>query len=83
MKNLRYCRKIDLATSHLNLRKLTAKALFKSFIIFHEELVTVERNLVELLLNRLIYVGLAILNENKLLICEVHISFRLHQAKIS
>ena len=83
MKNLRYCRKIDLATSQLNLRKLTAKALFKSFIIFHEELVTVERNLVELLLNRLIYVGLAILNENKLLMCEVHISFRLHQAKIS
>ena len=73
MKNLRYCRKIDLATSDLNLRKLTAKALFKSFTIFHEELVTVERNLVELLLNRLIYVGLAKLDENKCLMYDVHI----------
>ena len=52
MENLRNQSKINLVTSDLKLRKLTTKPSIKNFTIFHKKLLVVERNFVELLLNR-------------------------------
>lgn len=62
MENLRNRSKINLVTSDLKLKKLTTKPSIKNFTIFHEKLIVVERNFVELLLNRPISVGFAISN---------------------
>lgn len=77
MENLRNRSKINLVTSDLKLKKLTTKPSIKNFTIFHEKLIVVERNFVELLLNRPISVGFAISN------AYVWVSLQLHQVKVS
>lgn len=67
MKNLRNQRKCELVKSGVKFRKLVTKTSFKSFTIFHEEVVAVLRNRVELFLNRTIYVEFAILDVSKTL----------------
>ena len=70
MKNLRNQRKCELVKSGVKFRKLVPKTSFKSFTIFHEEVVAVLRNRVELFLNRTIYVEFAILDVSKTLMYE-------------
>ena len=55
--------------------KLAAQPSFKSFKIFHENLVAVEQKKVELVLNRPIYVGFAILDLSKTLMYDFHYNY--------
>ena len=57
------------------MKKLAAQPSFKSFKIFHENLVAVERKKVELVLNRPIYVGFAILDLSKTLMYDFHYNY--------
>ena len=66
---------VDLVTSEEKLKKLAAQPSFKHFKIFHETLVVVERAKVDLILNRLIYVGFAILDLLKTLIYDFHYNY--------
>ena len=63
---------MDLVTSEEKLKKLAAQLFFK---IFHENLVAVERAKVELMLNRPIYVGFAILDLSKTLMYDLHYNY--------
>ena len=75
MENLRNRRKIDLVTSETKLKKLAAKPSFKCFTIFHENLVSVERKQVELVLNRPIFVGFAVLDLSKEFMYRFHYGY--------
>ena len=75
MENLRNRRNIDLVTSEEAMKKLVKQPSFKRFTIFHEGLVAVERIKVELLLNRPIYVGFAVLDLRKTLMYDFHYNF--------
>ena len=55
MQNLRNRRPVDLVTSEEKLKKLIGQPSSKQFIIFNENLVTVERAKVELTFNQPIY----------------------------
>ena len=55
MQNLWNKRPVDLVTSEEKLKKLTGQPSSKQFIIFNENLATVERAKVELTFNRQIY----------------------------
>jgi hypothetical protein len=72
MENLRKRRKVDLITSEEQLRKRVSQPAFKNFIIFHEDLVAVERVQTNLCLNRPIYIGFAVLDLSKHLMYEFH-----------
>ena len=56
MENLRNRRKIDLVTSEFKFKRFAAQPTFKSYTVFHEDLVAVERIKSELVLNRPIYI---------------------------
>ena len=75
MQNLRNRRTVELVTSEEKLKKLAAQPSFKQFKIFHENLVAVERAKVELMLNRPIYVGFAILDLSKTLMYDFHYNY--------
>ena len=75
MQNLSNRHTVDLVTSEEKLKTLTAQPSFKQLKIFHENLVTVERAKVELMLNRPIYVGFAILDLSKTLIYDFHYNY--------
>ena len=75
MESLRNRPMVDLLTSEEKLEKLAAQPSFKHFKIFHETLVAVERAKVDLMLNRLIYVGFAILDLLKTLIYDFHYNY--------
>ena len=66
MENLRNRRKVYLVTSEEKLKKLAAQPSFKQFKV------AVKRAKVELTLNGPIYVGFAILDLSKTLMCDFH-----------
>ena len=66
---------MDLVTSEEKLKKLAAQPSFKQFRIFHENLVAVEQEKVELMLNRPISVGFTILDLSKTLIYDFHYNY--------
>ena len=72
MENLRNRRKINLVTTKERLKKIAVKPSFKSFTIFHKDLVAVERTITELTLNRPIYVGFSVLDISKILMYDWH-----------
>ena len=57
MENLRNRRNVTLVNCRQKLMRLAVQLSFKNFTIFHEDLIVVERVKVEILLNRLIFVG--------------------------
>ena len=57
MENLRNRRNVTLVNCRQKLMRLVVQPSFKNFTIFHEDLIVVERVKVEILLNRLIFVG--------------------------
>ena len=75
MENLRNRRTVDFVTSEEKLKKLAAQPSFKQFIIFHENLVAVEQDKVELTLNWWIFVGFAILDLSKTLMYDFHYNY--------
>ena len=75
MENLRNRRKIDFATDDFKIQKLVAQPTFKSFTIFHDNLVAVERLKSELTLNRPIYTGFCILDLSKILMYDFHYNY--------
>ena len=75
MENLRNRRTVDIVTSEEKPKKLAAQPSFKQFKIFYGNLVVVERAKVELMLNRPIYVGFAILDLCKTLMYDFHYSY--------
>ena len=72
MENLRLRRKIDFVTKPDSLKKLAAQATFKSASIIKEDLVSVERIVDELTLNRPVYSGFCILDISKTLMYDFH-----------
>ena len=75
MENLWNRRTLDLVTSEEKLEKLAAQPSFNQFKIFRENLVAVEQAKVELTLNQPAYVGLAILDLSKTLMCDFHYNY--------
>ena len=75
MENLRNRRKIDITGGDVSFRKMVAQSTFKSFTIFHEHLVAVERLQSELTLNRPIYTGLCVLDLSKILMYNFHYNY--------
>ena len=53
---IRDSRKIDLVTSEFKFKRFAAQPTFKSYTVYHEDLVAVERIKSELVLNRPIYI---------------------------
>ena len=66
---------MELVTAEENLKKFAAQPSFKQFKVYNENLVAVERAKVELMLNRPIYVGFAILNLSKTLMYDCHYNY--------
>jgi len=75
MENLRNRRTVDLVMTEHKMKKLAAQPSFKSFKIFNEHLVAVERKKVELVLNRPIYVGFCVLDLSKTLMYDFHYDY--------
>ena len=75
MENLRNRRKVDFVSREESFRKIVAQPTFKSFTIFHDHLVAVERLKSELVLNRPIYVGLCVLDISKVLMYDFHYNY--------
>jgi hypothetical protein len=75
MENLRNRRKVDLIAREDSFKKIAAQPTFKSYTIFHEHLVAVERAKTELVLNRPIYVGLCVLDLSKVLMYNFHYDY--------
>ena len=75
MENLRTRRTVELLKWEEKLKKLTNQPSFKQFKIFPENLVPVERAKVELTLNRPIYMGFAILDLSKRLMCDFYYKY--------
>lgn len=75
MENLRNRRKVDLVSQEEPFRKIAAQPTFKSYTIFHEHLVAVERAKSELVLNRPIYTGLCVLDLSKVLMYNFHYGY--------
>ena len=67
LQNVRTQRDIKLVTDEKYFKKQVAKPNFKSAKIFDENLVSVELGKLEVVLNRPIYVGFAILDLSKVL----------------
>lgn len=72
MENLRNRRSIDIAVDEKKLKKLAAQPSFKSFTIFNETMVAVERYQANIVLNRPIYVGFTCLDVSKILMYQWH-----------
>lgn len=72
MENLRNRRKVDLVNKEWRLKKIVAQPTFKSFTIFHQNLLAVERTVSELTLNRPIYIGFCVLDLSKTLMYNWH-----------
>ena len=75
MENLRNRRKVDLINQEEPFRKFAAQPTFKSYTIFHEHLVAVERMKSELILDRPIYTGLCVLDLSKVLMYKFHYGY--------
>ena len=71
MENLRN-RYITLTNDPRKLMQVTAQPTFKTFKIFHENLVAVERGKVDLCLNRPVVAGFSILDISKPLMYDFH-----------
>ena len=72
MENLRNRRSVEVITSTLKLKTIAAQTSFKQFHIFQKDLVAVERSIVELVLNRPIYVDFCVLDISKILMYNHH-----------
>ena len=72
MEQVRNHRHVTLVHNEEKLRKYTCKPSFDHFQIFNEHLVGVENKKVNLLLNKPVYVGQAILDLSKTLMYEFH-----------
>ena len=57
MENLRNRRNVTIVNCRRKLMRLEVQPSFKNFTIFHEDLIVAESVKVEVLLNRLIFVG--------------------------
>lgn len=66
IENLRKRRKIVLCNDEKRAKKLVPSPTFKSLKTYDEYLTTVERMKINILMNRPIYVGFAILEHSKL-----------------
>ena len=75
MENLRSRKKVELLTDDFILKKRAAQPTFKSFKIFHDNLVAVERLVSELTLKRPIYAGFCILEISKTLMYQWHYGY--------
>ena len=72
MENLRNRCNITLIKNPRKLMQATTQSTFKSFKIFHENLVAVERDKVDLCLNRPVVAGFSIVNIAKTLMYDFH-----------
>ena len=72
MENLRIRRNIDIVMDSRRLKKFAAEPTFKSFKIFHKEMVAIERYKATICLNRPIYVGFSVLDLSKILMYQWH-----------
>jgi hypothetical protein len=68
MENMRNRRTIEIVSDPTKLKKLIAKPQAEQFLIINEDMVLVDRMTKEVLLNKPIYVGFAVLDVSKLLI---------------
>ena len=75
MENLRNRRKVELVSAEKRFKKIVAQPTFKSFTIFHQHLLAVERSISELTLNRPIYTGISVLDLSKILMYDWHYNF--------
>ena len=75
MENLRNRQKVELVNTERRLKKIVAQPTFKSFTIFHQHLLAVERSVSELTLNRPIYTGISVLDLSKILMYDWHYNF--------
>ena len=75
MENLRNHCNITLIKNPRKLMQATTQSTFKSFKIFHENLVAVERGKVDLCLNRPVVAGFSILNISKTLMYDFHYNY--------
>ena len=75
MENLRNRRNVTLVNCRRKLMRLAVQPSFKSFTIFHEDVIAVERAKVEILLNRPIFVGFTILDVSKTLMYKFHFDY--------
>ena len=75
MENLRNHVDVELISNQERLRKVLAKPSVKSFTIFHEHLAAVDLRKKKLLLNRPIYVGMAILDLSKMTMYNFHYKY--------
>lgn len=75
MENLRNRTKIDLVNDDKKAQKLIASPSFHAFKIITNDLVSIERKKITLLLNRPIYVGFSILDISKTLMYDFHYNF--------
>lgn len=72
MENLRNRVSIKLANSEKQMRKYVSKPSFQRFRIFNEDLVRIENKVTDLLLNKPVYVGCAILDLSKTVMYDFH-----------
>lgn len=72
MEDIRRHRNVKLMTDQKKLVKYTSKPSFDHFQIFNQHLVGIENKKVNILLNKPIYVGQAILDISKALMYEFH-----------
>ncbi|GFY67148.1 uncharacterized protein TNIN_416021 [Trichonephila inaurata madagascariensis] len=75
MENLRNRVKIDLVNSEKRAKKLIASPAFHAYKIINNDLVSIQRKLTSLLLNRPIYVGFSILDTSKILMYNFHYNY--------
>ena len=75
LENLRKRRNIELTNCEKRSKKLVASPNFKTFKIFNEDLVAVERTKQTVLMNRPIYIGFCVLELSKLLMYQFHYGY--------
>ena len=75
MQNTREYRKIDLVASEKKALKLSAQPTFRSYNIFHENLIAVERYQPVVKMDKPIFVGISALELSKWLMYDFHYNF--------
>ena len=72
MENVRKQRQVDLLTIPKKLRNLVAKPTFKAITVFHKDLSAVEWMKAKVMMNKLIYIGLWVLEMSKWLMYDFY-----------
>ena len=75
MENLRNCRNINLVEHEFSAERYAAQPTFKSYRVFQDNLMAIERKKASLLLNKPIYVGFAVLDLSKTLMYDFHYNY--------